>query len=1717
MPITITTDTSAFAFKEVAGNNGAIANGLTLTISGGIFAGDNGDSLLLGGTTVTGVPAGLTPVLVKTSATTARLTFKGTADAHASTPAVNNVTVSFKAAQFATGGSDVSLPGLKMEFANQAAADTLSLEAPAGADAGVVYQGSTGLPTITGTAPIPVTPPTAGTKVYFYDNGGTKPIGETTVDENGAWTFALSTLATKIKDGAHIITASTAADGKGAMSAEFAFTVDSKPPAAPTVTAIKGAISDSTPVLTGKAEKGATVKVYSSETQSPDNLLGTTVADAKGVWTLAVEGNKLAVPVASANKTFGITALAIDAAGNEAKTKKAVDLLIDTKIVASSLSVDLQPKKNTATVSGKVEGETGGTLQLYGGEDGSVALGKAIKIGKDGSWKASVKLPEGKHLLSVIATDAAGNISDNSVVVEKTVDTYAVTPTLKLVKTGEVLTGLAGTTEPNATVKITIGTEKDKFTATANGNGDWTVDLASFKPATFGKLKITAIATDTANNVSKASDAVEYTFTETVPAGLVAPVAWVAPAEPAELLALAPSTFTFTEAATNNGAIANGMTITIESGTFAGDNGDSLLLDGNTVTGVPAGLTPVLVKTSATTARLTFKGTADVHGNGADVSTLKVSFVAAQFASDGSNVSIDNLKIDFADPAAGKTLSLVAPKNADASAVYKADNLPTITGTAPDGVDKVYIYNNGGTKPIGEATVTGNAWNFSLPTNKLKDGAYYLTASASKDGKGTVTTGFAFTVDSKAPAAPTVTAIKGAISDVTPVLSGKAEKFASVEVFADGVSLGTTTADAKGVWTLAVSNPTILGAGDKTYPITVTATDAAGNATESKKAVNLIIDTAAAAPVIDKNTVSKNSVALSGTGEIGGTVQLYGGGDGSQTIGKPIKIAANGTWKATVKLSEGTHQVTAIVTDMAGNVSNNSIVVPVTIDLTTLPPTLTPVLKDGFLSGFEGTAEPGAEVTIYVGSTKTTLTATAKKVDPDVGKWVITDISKFTPPKFGEELTFTAIAKDESGNVSKASEAVKHTFPVVGQPIDGADDKDDTLTGTAAAEVIDGKGGNDTIDGKAGNDTILGGAGNDSINGGTGDDSINGGEGEDTLNGDAGNDSIIGGESDDTLDGGAGNDTLIGGEGADSITGGDGADTVSYSDVTDASAHGLTGVAGVAVNLSADAITAATIASAMGGDIVLGGGDGVAGEDLAANTAGYLATDATASTAAMGTNRDTLVTIENAEGSALNDYLAGGAAANQLDGGAGDDVLLGNGGNDTLIGGEGNDTLIGGAGNDTLTGGLGIDTFTITTTAADTDTITDWGVGGDGHADVLDGNAIAGQTLKVTIAADSTTAFSAATAFATHGVVSVTGGTANDTITGGANNDTLDGGAGDDQLHGGTGDDQLHGGAGNDSLDGGAGNDQLNGGADADSLNGGEGSDTLTGGAGNDTLTGGLGTDTFTITTTAADTDTITDWGVGGDGHADVLTGEAFAGQTLKVTIAHNSTTAFSAATVFASKGMVSVAGGDAPDTITGGGGNDTLSGGDGGDIINGGAGTDVIIGGSGFDQLTGGSGVDTFVFAASAGDNGEDTITDFVLGAAGDKLNFDAFLGADAAFYEVSGSGTTISGDRVEANSTDAIALASIDKKVVLLTTADISTQVVDEAALFKAGGVFAAEGTPSEAINAVLLVGETSGTDGVQVYYVTDGTGANDMKVTLVGILENVSLANVHAANLA
>jgi Ca2+-binding RTX toxin-like protein len=537
---------------------------------------------------------------------------------------------------------------------------------------------------------------------------------------------------------------------------------------------------------------------------------------------------------------------------------------------------------------------------------------------------------------------------------------------------------------------------------------------------------------------------------------------------------------------------------------------------------------------------------------------------------------------------------------------------------------------------------------------------------------------------------------------------------------------------------------------------------------------------------------------------------------------------------------------------------------------------------------------------------------------------------------------------------------------------------DESPTGTADADTLDGAPGNDTIAGLAGNDLLLGGEGGDWIDGGEGNDSIDGGDHNDTLYGDVG---------DDTLTGGGGMDVLYGGDGYDTL----------YADGLVADGFGNTLYGGT------------------GHDTLVGGGssDALYGEDDNDSLTG-------------GAGVDTL------DGGAGSDLLYGGDGDDALAGGIGNDSLYADAGNDTLDGGDGDDTLLlAGADRVLATGGLGADRFVSTWAGigalAAPLRITDF-VGADG--DLLDfgvvGGSVNGFTLlwrgmaaegftaadgqSVALAGDDPgdpyvtqlwTTYDAVlgrtvlyadsnrdgfvdygdlhiefdgiveldpTMFAAGTLVAVAGTAGDDddtTIALTSGNDLAYGLAGNDTLHAFDGLDTLWGGDGADALYGGGGADHLRGGNGGDLLAGEDGDDILEGGDGADTLYGGAGNDSINTArqTDNAETAGLQNLAYGGDGNDTLLGGNGT--DRLHGEVGNDYLYGYS--------GNDSLDGGNDADTLGGGDGNDTLIGGAGDDVINSGTGADFVNGGAGNDRLivteasgarvTGGIGTDTFDF----------------------------------------------------------------------------------------------------------------------------------------------------------
>ncbi|MFP5362620.1 MAG: beta strand repeat-containing protein, partial [Thermoleophilia bacterium] len=618
-------------------------------------------------------------------------------------------------------------------------------------------------------------------------------------------------------------------------------------------------------------------------------------------------------------------------------------------------------------------------------------------------------------------------------------------------------------------------------------------------------------------------------------------------------------------------------------------------------------------------------------------------------------------------------------------------------------------------------------------------------------------------------------------------------------------------------------------------------------------------------------------------------------------------------------------------------------------------------------------------------------------------------------------------------------------------------DGSDTLSGGDGADLLQGGPGTDTLNGDGGADTAsyaervtdvavsVTGGGEDAL---ASVENLTGGGGDDTLTGDAGM---------NVLDGGAGDDLLVPGLGGGANTGGtDGTaggahgaagDTVSYADLAADLVVDLAGAPGSATATGLSQ-TLTTIENATGGDgddtlagdaganiLDGGGGDdllvpGLGGGANAGGTHGTaggahgadgdtvsyaavtddLVADVDGTATATGLAQ-TLASVENLVGGAGDDTLTGDAGANDLVGGAGDDLLvpgLGGGAStggthgtaggahgasgdtvsyagvaadvtadvaatatgsglsqtlatvENLTGGSGDDTLAGDAGANILDGGGG-DDLLVPGPGGGSNTGGAHGTAGGAHGDDGDTVSYAGVTADLVADVDGTaTATGVAQTLAT--VENLVGGAGDDMLTGDAGDNDLDGGAGDDVLRPGLGGGANTGGAhgiGGDSVSyAGVSADvvaDVAGAATAtglsqtlatvENLTGGSGDDTLTGDANDNDLDGGAGDDLLRPGL-GGGASTGGTHGTAGGAHGDVGDTVSYAG----VTAAVAADVAGTATGTGLSQTLATV------ENLTGGDGDDTLTGDAADNDLAGGGGDDLLVPGLGGGTNTGGA-----------------------------------------------------------------------------------------------------------------------------------------------------------------
>ncbi|MEB5407220.1 Ig-like domain-containing protein [Pseudomonas aeruginosa] len=748
-----------------------------------------------------------------------------------------------------------------------------------------------------------------GSSVTLTDGNG-NPIGQTTADANGNWSF---TPSTPLPDGTVVNV--VARDAAGNSSPPASVTVDAVAPATPTVDPSNGT------TLSGTAEPGATVTL----TDGNGNPIGQVTADGSGNWTFT--------PSTPLPNGTVVNATATDPSGN---ASSPASVTVDAVAPATPV---VNPSNGT-TLSGTAE--PGATVTLTDGNGNPIGQ---VTADGSGNWSftPTTPLPNGT-VVNATATDASGNTSAGSSV---TVDSVA--PATPVINPSNGTT-LSGTAEPGSSVTLTDGNGNPIGQVTADGSGNW-----SFTPSTplADGTVVNATATDPAGNTSgQGSTTVDGVAPTTPTVNLSNGSSLSGTAEPgstviltdgngnpiAEVTADGSGNWTYTPST----PIANGTVVNVVAQDAAGNSspGASVTVDSQ----APAA--PVVNPSNGTTLSGTAEPGATVtltDGNGNPIGQVTAdgsgnwSFTPGTPLANGTvvNATASDPTGNTSAPAS-TTVDSVAP----AAPVVNPSNGAEISGTAEPGA--TVTLTDGSGNPIGQVTADGSGnWSFT-PSTPLADGTV-VNATATDPAGNTGGQG-STTVDAIAPATPTVNLSNGSS------LSGTAEPGSTV-ILTDGNGnpIAEVTADGSGNWTYTPSTPIANGT-----VVNVVAEDAAGNS--SPPATVTVDSSAPPAPVINPS----NGVVISGTAEAGATVTLTDAG--GNPIGQ-VTADGSGNWSFTpgTPLANGT-VIVATATDPTGNTGPQA---ATTVDAVAPP---APVIDPSNGTTISGTAEAGAKVILTDGN-----------------------------------------------------------------------------------------------------------------------------------------------------------------------------------------------------------------------------------------------------------------------------------------------------------------------------------------------------------------------------------------------------------------------------------------------------------------------------------------------------------------------------------------------------------------------------------------------------------------------------------------------------------------------------------------------------------------------------------------------------------------------------
>ena len=282
----------------------------------------------------------------------------------------------------------------------------------------------------------------------------------------------------------------------------------------------------------------------------------------------------------------------------------------------------------------------------------------------------------------------------------------------------------------------------------------------------------------------------------------------------------------------------------------------------------------------------------------------------------GANSSATPVTVDAVAPTAAVAITAIATDSGTPSSDYvTSDTTLTVSGThGPLGSgETVQVSSDGGASWADVTTSTASTWSYTDPATHATSFTYQVRIVDAAGNVGANTASQAVTIDTAAPAAPSITSIAenggggidaGEASNGTPVVVGLAGTGAAagdtltVNWGSQTVNYTLLASDVSAnSATVTVPAATITAQGNGTFNVTARLTDVAGNAGANSTATPVTVDTVApAAPSItsiaenggggiDADEVSDGTpvvVGLTGTGAAAGDTLTVNWG--SQTV-----------------------------------------------------------------------------------------------------------------------------------------------------------------------------------------------------------------------------------------------------------------------------------------------------------------------------------------------------------------------------------------------------------------------------------------------------------------------------------------------------------------------------------------------------------------------------------------------------------------------------------------------------------------------------------------------------------------------------------------------------------------------------------------------------------------------------------------------------------------